>query len=202
MLVGLLVTAGLVAVVLSLNDGSDDTAGPTNPVTPSTAGASVQLHLDDCPKTDPDAPAAEGGLPDLTLDCLGPGDPVTLSGLSGAPMVINVWAQWCGPCEEELPYLAKAQRVYGGTVDFLGIDYQETDQAAALDLLGRSDVRYPQVADPDGSVRGPLQLGGLPMTLLVDADGRIVDVVTDPLSSYDQLAGLIESRLGAAPAKG
>ena len=78
---------------------------------------------------------------------------------------------------------------------FLGIDFQETDEALALDLLGRSGVTYPQVADPDGDVRGPFQLGGLPMTVLVGADGEIVDVLAE-LESYAQLQDIIESELG------
>ena len=39
--------------------------------------------------------------------CLGGGREVRLAGLRGKPMMINVWAQWCGPCREEAPYLAE-----------------------------------------------------------------------------------------------
>ena len=64
----------------------------------------------DCPRSDSDVAAVPSGLPDVVLPCLGGGREVRLAGLRGKPMMINVWAQWCGPCREEAPYLAEVRQ--------------------------------------------------------------------------------------------
>jgi thiol-disulfide isomerase/thioredoxin len=66
----------------------------------------------------------DGGLPEVTLECLTGGPAVRLSDLRGKPLLINVWAQWCGPCRLEAPFLAKlaAEAVVGGKLAMLGID--------------------------------------------------------------------------------
>ena len=196
---GLLVTAGLVGAVVLLNGGGDDATADPGRVTPSSAGAAQLLRLEDCPATDPDAESVAGGLPDVTLDCLGAGDAVRLASLTGQPTVLNIWAQWCGPCRKELPLIERAHDEFGDQLRVVGINYEESDDQAALDLLADSGVTYPQVADPHGSIRGSLGLQGLPMTVFVDADGAVVYAINSELESYDQLSGLIEAKLGVSP---
>jgi len=138
---------------------------------------------------------ATGGLPELTLDCLGGGADVDLSTLTG-PLVINLWAQWCGPCREELPYFQRLHEEAGDKVQVLGIDYQDTQPEAALELIDEVGVTYPLVADPAGQIRVPFKVRGLPGVVLVDRVGRVTHTEYVVIDSYDQLRDLVREHLG------
>jgi thiol-disulfide isomerase/thioredoxin len=134
---------------------------------------------------------AEGGLPDITLPCLGGGPDVELARLRG-PLVINLWAQWCGPCRAELPRYQAFAHDYAGKVRVLGIDYQDTQPQWALQLARKSGVTYPLLADPDGK----LGARGLPKILMVDAQGKVVYDEYGEISSVRQLEHLVARHLG------
>jgi len=111
-------------------------------------------------------------LPPLRLSCLTPGPTIDLAALSGGPVLVNLWASWCGPCREEMPLLQAAHEQYGEQVQFLGVDTKDTTDAGAafLDDIG---VTYPQVVDPEGELLNHLAVPGLPVTVLLDEEGRI-----------------------------
>lgn len=134
---------------------------------------------------------ADGGLPDVTLPCLGGGPDVDLARLRG-PLVVNLWAQWCGPCRAELPRYQAFARKYAGKVRVLGIDYQDTQPQWALQLAQKSGVTYPLLADPDGK----LEARGLPKILMVDAHGKLVYDEYGEISSVRQLERLVARHLG------
>lgn len=163
--------------------------------TPELRAAKKAAVIADCPAPEGPAPTAEEPLPEVTLPCLGGGPDVNLAELRG-PMVVNLWAQWCGPCREELPYYQELHERAGDRVAVLGVDYQDTRPAWALDLLRETGVTYPSVADPAGELREPLAVRGLPAILLVDEDGEVVHQEFAVIESYDQLAGLVEEHLG------
>ena len=77
-------------------------------------------------------------------------------------------------CREESPIL----RAFGvraeGKVPLLGIDYNDPQPALAIEFAGLVGWKQPQLADPDKVLEGPLKFPGIPMTLLVDAEGRVV----------------------------
>jgi thiol-disulfide isomerase/thioredoxin len=141
------------------------------------------------------AAPAEDGLPDVTLPCLGGGRPVRLPTLRG-PMVVNLFAQWCGPCRAELPYYQRLHQEAKGKVSVLGVDYLDTQPAAALQLVDDSGVTYPLLADPDGALRSELKVRGLPGMVFVDAAGKVTDVQFRVVESYAELRGLVEQELG------
>lgn len=104
--------------------------------------------------------------------------------LRGTPVVVNLWASWCGPCEEETPILAAAARRYGGRVQFLGVDQQDQRTAAAA-FLDRYRVPYPSVSDASGAIHDRLGFVGLPDTVFYAADGSIAATWTGPISATD-----------------
>lgn len=179
-------------------------AGPQNPqpeVRPAGSTAHVLAQrraagIEDCPASDPTVGARADGLPDLTLDCLGADSRVRLAGLRGTPLVINVWAQWCGPCRDEAPFLTEAATRAGEQVQFLGIDYVDPYPELAVEFAQRAGWRYPQLVDPDKAIAPDLRIIGPPQTILVDADGRIVHRHPGPVTSSAQLIDLIETHLG------
>lgn len=150
-----------------------------------------------CPATAPGVRARAGGLPDLTLDCVGAGPPVTLSALRGRPLLVNVWASWCAPCEEEMPVLARAEAALGNRVQFLGV-LLEDDRALGLAAARDAGVRFPSVSDGDGRTRRPLRLVGPPTTLLVAPDGQVRHVKLGPVRSVEEVRTLVAEHLGVS----
>jgi len=119
-------------------------------------------------------------LPPLRLSCLTPGPTIDLAALSGRPVLVNLWASWCGPCREEMPVLQAAHERYGEQVQFLGVDSKDITEAAAA-LLDDLGVTYPQVIDAEGELLNHLGVPGLPVTILLDDVGGIAATHVGPL---------------------
>jgi thiol-disulfide isomerase/thioredoxin len=109
--------------------------------------------------------------------------------------VVNLFAQWCGPCREELPYYQQLHERAGDAVTVLGVDYQDTQPGAALALARETGVTYPLVADPAALLRAPLRVRGLPMLVLVRRDGTVAFRAAMVVDSYAQLQDLVEEHL-------
>lgn len=194
---GVALAAGLVVAVsgcASLNV-APPAAVPVAPGQGSLAGERVAAGIPDCPETDLAAQAVPGGLPAVVLGCLASDRQINLAGLRGSPMVINVWAEWCPPCREEAPALARFAAASKGQVQVLGIDFNDPDTEGALAFAAESQWTYPHAVDPLKQTASQLKLSGIPVTLLVGADGvivhRIVGAVDDTV-----LADATEQYLG------
>lgn len=198
--------ASLLVTALVAGCGADDPAKPSFGGGSEPPGASLddlaelkaEANIEDCPASAGTA-SGKDALPDLELDCLGGGRAVRLSGLTGSPTVINLWASWCEPCRKELPLLAKAHREYGERVRFIGIDVADTAPESALRLAQESGVTYPQLVDRGGRTRAPLRYVGLPQTVFVDEQGRMVFTERTPFRSYADVTAAIRRHLGVTP---
>lgn len=163
--------------------------------TPELRAVKRRAGIADCPTTEADAGPVDGGMPEVRLPCLGGGPDVTLSSVRG-PAVVNLWAQWCGPCREELPYYQRLHEEAGDRLTVLGIDYQDTQPRMALELAEETGVTYPLLADPAAQLRVPFRVRGLPGVVLVDEEGRVVHLEYVVIRSYGQLTGMVEEHLG------
>ena len=104
-----------------------------------------------------------------------------LVGLRGRPVVVNIWASWCGPCRVEAPLLQRASERYGRDVAVIGVDSRDTREAG-LDFLRRYDIRYPNVFDATGEIRQRLALRGFPTTYVFDRTGALRSTVVGGVS--------------------
>lgn len=175
------------------------TVAPGAAGTPSATSGLVELResygIADCPVTDPSAEAVAGGLPRTELPCLGSDRLVNLAGLPRRPMVVNFWAQWCQPCREESPFLREASEAAGA--DFLGVNYDDPDQAQAIEFAGLAGLAYPHVRDRHKQLAS-LGVPGLPVTFFVDGDGRVAGRHVGVLESSEQLAALMHDYFGVS----
>lgn len=146
----------------------------------------TSTSIDDALSAGERPPAPDFTLPLLVDDpALGPaGTEVSLSDLRGSPVVVNFWASWCGPCEDEAPIL---EEVWSGYRDkgvvVLGVDTQDlSDEARAF--IRETGTTYPSVRDGTDATQDAYQVTGVPETLVVDAEGdialRIIGQLTDP----------------------
>lgn len=186
------VVATALAVTLAACTGSTTTASD---VQPQVVQVSPVADIGPCP-TLPRADPVEGGLPDLTLPCLGKGPDVRLSDLRGTATIVNVWAAWCSNCEREMPLFGAAMTSYGSQVRFLGIHYKappDAGMAAVRDFA----VPFPSVQDTDGD-RVVREVGAYapPQTFFVDSDGRVAGHKIGEIRSQRELRDLVERYLG------
>ncbi len=110
-----------------------------------------------------------------------------VAALKGYPVVANVWASWCGPCRFEFPVLQKLSARYGKRVAFLGVDSQDSDDAAKT-FLEEAPVPYPSYTDPDKKIADSLGATlGLPDTAFYDRAGKLVYLKQGPYAHDSEL---------------
>ncbi len=111
-------------------------------------------------------------LPGMTLERL-EGGTLALSQLAGKPVVVNLWASWCGPCRREMPALRKAQLAHPG-VAFIFVNQGETpDEIRAY--LSRQDIVLDNIVlDDKAALARFLGSKALPSTFFFDRDGKLV----------------------------
>jgi len=116
-----------------------------------------------------------------------------LAELRGYPVVVNVWASWCGPCRAELPYLQSQAAQHLDEIAFVGVNSNDSDEAAAT-FLSDHPMPYPSFSDPDYDVAGSIdpRVIGQPDTIFLDRDGKVVHVQTGGYPSEAALAADIE----------
>ena len=115
-----------------------------------------------------------------------------VAGLRGEPVVVNVWASWCGPCRVEAPLLDRAAAA-NDDVRFIGIASRD-EVSGARRFLRRYDIDYPNLFDADGSVRRLLRLRGFPTTYTFDRQGRLVSADVGGISEQTLAARIADAR--------
>lgn len=114
-----------------------------------------------------------GYLREATLHGLS-GKSRKLSEFHGTPLIINVWASWCGPCREEMGSLDRVSRRYGGKkLNVIGISTDDDGNAAAA-YIRQSGVSFETFLDSKVFLENMLGANTIPLTLLVDAHGRVL----------------------------
>lgn len=141
-------------------------------------------------------PVAVGEVaPDFTLTTFD-GQQITLSELRGNVVLINFWASWCKPCEQEAADLEAVWRYYEprGDVVFIGVDWTDTEPNA-LRYLEKFDITYPNGPDLGTRISQSYRTTGVPETYIVDKNGVLAFVKLSPFLSQQEIIDAIEPLL-------
>ena len=185
----------LVALAVAGCDAADRIAPPppsnVEVDTPQLRQVKAEAGIEPCVP----GSATDGGLPDVTLACLGGGESVDLATLQG-PLVLNFWQAGCEPCRAEMPALQQFHERYGDQVPIIGVDSNDVFPGAALELARDTGVTYPLLADPGGELQGTtLRVPGLPTFFFLSADGELTSA-SGGLDSVNEVVAMVESHLG------
>lgn len=159
------------------------------------AGPRARADLPACPAAR--AGAGPPALRGITLECAGDGTMVDLApALSGRPVLLNLWAYWCGPCADELPALVEYQRRMGERVTVLTV-HQDVNETAGLLRLAELGVRLPTVQDGRRLVAAALKVPNvMPATVVLAADGSVAEILPRPFTDADEIAAAVNPSIG------
>ena len=118
----------------------------------------------------------------------------TLEGIyeeNNQPMVVNLWATWCTPCLEEMPYFETAHREHGKKIQFIGINISDSPTRAKK-RAEELHISYLLGSDPDGSFTKSLKAIGLPVTAFFNAEGKLSTIHQGPISKENLQKSVLE----------
>jgi cytochrome c biogenesis protein CcmG, thiol:disulfide interchange protein DsbE len=127
--------------------------------------------------------------PDFTLHRLDGSGDLSLASLRGKPVVLNFWASWCYPCNQEAGTLEAASREWAGKATIVGVDVREPT-GDARGFVRKYGLSYPLVHDNRDKMWPTWGLTGLPETFFVDPRGRVVAHVLGQVSATDLRRGI------------
>ncbi len=152
-----------------------------------------------------DRPAPGGGpqssaavmAPDFGLSNLR-GDSVRLSDHKGKVVFLNIWATWCPPCREEMPFMeALYRRLKGRSFEMLAVSIDRDGEKAVRPFAAKHGLTFPVLLDPDNRTYRLYGLTGVPETFIVDRNGIVVQKIIGPqdwmkkewLDYFDRIIG-------------
>jgi thiol-disulfide isomerase/thioredoxin len=190
------------ALVMQLGDNPDgsvssgpSSAQPTVQENPEQlAQARIDAALPPCPAGD--GASGSAALQGVTAVCAADGAPVDVARiLAGRPVVLNLWAYWCGPCADELPALVDYQQQVGDDVLVVTV-HQDPNQEAALVRLAEWGVHLPTLQDGDRSIAAALKVPNvMPATVVLRADGSVAEILPRAFVSADDIAEAVGDAL-------
>jgi cytochrome c biogenesis protein CcmG, thiol:disulfide interchange protein DsbE len=178
--------AALSAVVLL----TGCTAERTNPDGPVEAESALWA----CPEETGEPARGAALMPGLAFPCPGGGE-LDLAQGPGVPTLVNLWGSWCAPCREELPLFQELADSAGEQVRVLGV-ISKDGEPQAESFAADAGVTFPSAFDGEGKLMAGLGINVLPHTYFLDADGGLVHTQVGPVTSVDELRGLVAEHLG------
>ncbi len=115
---------------------------------------------------------ANGPAPAFSLTSIS-GQTASLNQYKGQVVMVNFWATWCGPCQQEMPLLDQMYKKFKPTgFTLLGVNVDK-DVPTVKDLLTRKPVTFPILLDPTNQVSKAYHVNDMPSTVIIDRKGDI-----------------------------
>lgn len=126
------------------------------------------------------------------------GEQISSADLIGKVVVLNFWASWCKPCEEEAEILEAAWRYYQprGDVIFLGVDYVDTEPEARA-YLNKFEITYPNGPDLGTRISQAFRMQGVPETYIIDQQGILRHMQYGVFPTLEHIKAVIDPLLGS-----
>jgi cytochrome c biogenesis protein CcmG/thiol:disulfide interchange protein DsbE len=134
--------------------------------------------------------------PSLTGTDLSTGGRVDLAALHGHYVVVNFFASWCVPCQQEAPDLSRfsyQQAHKAGGADMVSVVFHDTTSTARSFLVSNGDL-WPAVSDPGGAIAERYGVTSPPTTFVVAPSGRVAAVLVGPTTDSNLDAFLKPAR--------
>lgn len=124
------------------------------------------------------------------------GQTIRSEDLAGKVVVLNFWASWCLPCEQEAEHLQRAWELYEprGDVVFLGVTYVDTEKES-LAYLERFHITYPNGPDLGTNIYRAFRGRGVPETFVINKLGEVASIKVGPYLTLDELTTVIDRLL-------
>lgn len=118
-----------------------------------------------------------------------------VGGSSSKWTLVNFWASWCGPCEEEADDLVRLYNQYSDDIEIIGINATSVDnESDARDFVVKHELNFPIVFDVAGRATKAYQLVGYPSTYLINPEGQIVASMAGS-RTYRQFKQIIDDHI-------
>ena len=111
------------------------------------------------------------------------------------PLVVNVWAAWCPPCQQEMPDFERVHQAMGDRIRFVGLDRADS-RSDAQQFAAQRNITYDLLFDPDDTFAPAMGVAVMPTTLLVSPDGVVVKTLSGTVSA-DQLTAALQEAFPA-----
>ena len=148
-----------------------------------------------CPQSDIAVTESKNQIAAAVLQCLGHDQMVNLAGLpSDRPLVISLWASWCTICADDAVAFNAAFKKLNGQINFLGIAYQDKEKDS-IAAAYKWQLPFPSVQDPRSLLRDYYSINGLPITLLLNKDGKLIERIIGPVGSPEDFINRVTGKL-------
>ncbi|WP_082235278.1 redoxin domain-containing protein [Halobacillus massiliensis] len=162
--------------------GEEDSESPVDPNPPEGA----QMSAEGDGESKPSSGVQEGEMaPDFTLNTLA-GEKVKLSDYRGEKVLINFWATWCPPCRAEMPDMQKFYE--NNDIKILAVNLTGTE-SSRMDVdpfVQEFGLTFPILMDQDLDVMGLYEIGPVPTSVFIDAEGKVQSVMLGGMN-YDMM---------------
>lgn len=101
------------------------------------------------------------------------GKEVNLKDYKGKIFIINLFATWCPPCQQEIPHFVELQRKYKDKITIIGLTYDEGGDEIVLSFAKEKNINY-DLYWGTKEIANYVDLRGLPNTLIIDQSGHVI----------------------------